>query len=55
MLTPGPGNWADLTFPKTSGTVTRDWEKIVQQIGAVPVTIPETIAGRISVPVPFSF
>ena len=39
-------------FARTYGTVTRDREKIGQQLtGASPVTIPETIAGRISVPV----
>ena len=39
------GNWTKLTFAKISGTVTR----------CTPVTIPETIAGRISAPVLFSF
>ena len=39
------GNWAELTFAMTSGTVTSVTS---------PVTIPETIAGHISVPVPYS-
>ena len=39
------GNWTELTFAKTSAIVT---------IAASSVTIPETIAGRISAPVPFS-
>ena len=42
-------NWADLTFAKTSGTVTRDKEKIGQYLtGASLVTIPESIARRVS-------
>ena len=42
-------NGAELTFAKTSGTITGDREKTSQQLtGASPVTIPETIAGRIS-------
>ena len=39
------GNWTELTFAKTSGIVTS---------AASSVTIPETIAGPISAPVPFS-
>ena len=46
------GNWAELTFAKTSGTVTTDSQKLT---GASPVTIPESIAWRISVRIPFSF
>ena len=38
------GNWAELTFAMTSGTVTSV---------ASPVTIPETIAGHILAPSPF--
>ena len=50
------GVWAELTFPKTSGTVTKDRDKISQQLtSASPVTIPGTIAAHISAPVPFSF
>ena len=50
------GNWTELTLAKTSGTVTRDREKIGQWlIDASSVTIPETIAGRISAQVPFLF
>ena len=50
------GNWAELTVEKTPGTVTRDREKISQWLaGKSPVIIPETIAGRISAPVLFSF
>ena len=40
------GNWAELTFAMTSGTVTSVTS---------PVAIPETIAGHILAPVPFSF
>ena len=47
------GTWVEFTFAKTSGTVTRDREK--NWFPVFPVTIPETIAGRISAPVPFSF
>ena len=48
------GNWAQLTFAKTSGTVIRDMENVGQSYtGVSPVTIPETTAGRISVHVPF--
>ena len=40
---------------KTCGTVTRGREEIGQKLtGASPVTIPDTIAGRISAPVPLS-
>ena len=49
------GNWAQSTFAKTSGNVTRDSEKnspIADQQD-FSVTIPETLAGRISVQVPF--
>ena len=49
-------NWTELTFAKTSGTVTSDREKIGQSpTSASPVTIPETTAGCISAPDPFSF
>ena len=49
------GNWTEFTFAKTFGTVTRDREKIGQQLTvSSPKIIPETIARRISVPVPFS-
>ena len=46
---------AQLTFAKTSGTVTRDREKklVNSYTGVSPVTIPETTAGRISAHVPF--
>ena len=45
------GNWAELTFTKTCGTATRDMKTICQKLsGASTVTIPETIAGRISAP-----
>ena len=46
------GNWDQLTFAKTSGTVTREGKTIDL---ASLVTIPETIAGHVSAPVPFSF
>ena len=50
------GNWAELTFTKTCGTATRDMKTIGQKLsGASTVTIPETIAGRISAPVPLLF
>ena len=53
------GNWAELTFTKTSGAVT--WESkrnkpiADRRTDAYLVTIPETIAGRIWAPVPFWF
>ena len=40
------GNWAELTFAKTSGTVARDRENLANSWPARP-TIPETIAGDI--------
>ena len=40
------GNWAELTFAKTSGTVARDRENLANSWPARP-TIPETIAGNI--------
>ena len=46
------GNWAELTFAKSSGTISRTGQQLT---GASPVTLPETIAGRIYAPVPFSF
>ena len=46
------GNWAELTFAKSSGTISRTGQQLT---GASPVTLPETIAGRIQAPVPFSF
>ena len=52
------GNWVEFTFAKTSGTVTRDREKnwpIADQRVPSNYPIPETIAGRISAPFPFSF
>ena len=51
------GNWDELTFTKTTGTFTRDWQTKRPELtcAASPVTIPETIAGRISVPVSFLF
>ena len=50
------GNWVELFFAKKSGTVTGKGKKTSQQLtSASPITIPETIAGRISAPVPFSF
>ena len=50
------GNWTELTFAKTSGTVTKDREKIGQQLSSTsPVTIPESIGQPISAPVAFSF
>jgi len=56
MIGKKEGNLANLTFAKTSGTVARDWEKIGQQLtGTSSVTIPETIAGRMSVPGLWSF
>ena len=49
------GNWNELSFAKTSGTVTGDREKIGQSLsGACLVTIPERIAERISAPISFS-
>ena len=49
-------NWAQLTFAKSFGTVTKEREKIGQQLtGMSPVTIPGTIARHISTPVPFLF
>ena len=47
------GNWDELTFAKTSGTVTRDKGKMTKNDradGRVPtwVTVPEKIAGNIS-------
>ena len=47
------GNWTDLPFTKTSGT----WRKVGQkqtggQTGAYPVTLPLSIAGDVSAPVP---
>ena len=49
-------DWAELTFAKTSGNVTINKEKNGQQLtGASPITIPETIAGQISAPVPLWF
>jgi len=49
-------NWPEVTLAKTSWAVTRDREKIGQQLtGTSPVTIPETIVGNISAPVPFFF
>ena len=48
-------NWTKLTFTKISGTVIGDKKKIGQWVtDTSPVTTPETIAGRISAPVPFS-
>ena len=49
------GNWVELTFAKTCGTVTRDREKNWPIADRYLVTIPETIVGCISAPVPFSF
>ena len=46
------GNWAELTFAKSSGTISRTGQQLT---GASPVTLPETIVGRIQAPVPFSF
>ena len=46
------GNWAELTFAKSSGTISRTGQQLT---GASAVTLPETIAGRIQAPVPFSF
>ena len=44
---------AELTFAKTSGTVTGDRERVGQWLtSSSPVTIPETISRRISAPVP---
>ena len=49
------GNWNELSFAKTSGTVTGDREKIGQSLsGACLVTIPERIAERFSAPISFS-
>ena len=47
------GNWDELTFAKTSGTVTRDKGEMTKNDradGCVPtwVTVPEKIAGNIS-------
>ena len=53
---PEVGNWAEFTFAKASGSVTKDREKqwpIAEQ--RFPVTIQETIAERISSPVLFPF
>ena len=48
-------NWTKLTFAKISGTVIGDKEKIGRWVtDTSPVTTPETIAGRMSAPVPFS-
>ena len=45
---------AELTFAKTSGTVTGDRERVGQWLtSSSPVTISETISRRISAPVPF--
>ena len=45
---------AELTFAKTSGTVTGDRERVGQWLtSSSPVTLPETISRRISAPVPF--
>ena len=49
------GNQVELTFAKTCGTVTRDREKNQPIADRYLVTIPETIVGCISAPVPFSF
>ena len=49
------GNWVELTFAKTCGTVTRDREKNWPIADRYLVTMPETIVGCISAPVPFSF
>ena len=45
------------TYAMTSGTVAKDNGKNIGQklTDTSPVTIPETIAGHISAPVPFSF
>ena len=54
-LKKGKGNWAELFFAKTSGTVTGDrggnWPIADRR---VPISIPETIAGCTSAPIPFS-
>ena len=40
---------------RPSGTVTGDWVKMANSLtGEILVTIPETTAGHISAPVPFS-
>lgn len=45
-------NFMNVSFEKTSGTFPRERENIGQQLtGAIPLTIPETPAGRISAPV----
>ena len=49
------GNWVEFTFAKTCGTVTRDREKNWPIADRYLVTIPETIVGCISAPVPFLF
>ena len=51
LLKKGKGNWVESIFEKTSGTVTRDGKKKIGQwlTSPFPVTIPETVAGRISI------
>ena len=50
------GDWAELTFAKTSGTVTGEREKIGQSlIGAFPVTIQEFFAKANSAKFPSRF
>ena len=49
------GIWADLTLAKSSGDMGKKLPIDQQLIGVSPITIPETIAGHISAPVPFSF
>ena len=46
------GTWAGWTFASTSGTVTRETEKKLANSWPSPITIPETIVGRSSAPVP---
>ena len=61
LVTSGQGSF--LMFPKGTGPskFCKDfwdcyYEKAkIGKIGAFPVTIPETLAGRIPAPVPFSF
>ena len=50
-------NWIELTSAKTSGIVRREGKKKLANSRLAPPnkTIPETIAARISAPVPFSY
>ena len=49
------GDWAELTFAKTSGMLLRTGKNWPIADRRVPSNDPDTIAGRISASVPFSF